>query len=315
MGVTEQLTDTRPLDAGRRARVAIPFILCTLIWSSTWLVIHSQLGIVPPAWSVTYRFLVAAVAMVAYARVTGARLRFTAREHGLALVYGVAQYALNYFCVYLAERTVTSGLVAVLFALLIVPNALFAWVFLKQGVSRAFLLGSGVATIGLVLLFAHELAAVPHLRGAIWTGIGWSLLGVLFSSIANVAQASKAARAVPVAALIAWGMVWGVLFDAVSAWAMDGPPAFDPHPDYWVGVLYLGLIGSALAFTCYFYVIRAIGPGRAAYTSVLSPGLAMGLSTLFEGYRWSPEAIVGCLLSLAGLFVALQARQSAKPLR
>jgi drug/metabolite transporter (DMT)-like permease len=313
--VTEHLTGTRPLDVGRRARVAIPFILCTLIWSSTWLVIHSQLGIVPPAWSVTYRFLIAAVAMLVYARLTGSRLRFTAREHGLAAVYGVAQYALNYFCVYLAEQTVTSGLVAVLFALLIVPNALFAWIFLKQGVSRAFLLGSGVAAIGLVLLFAHELAVVPHDRGALWAGIGWSLLGVIFSSIANVTQASRTARAIPVAALIAWGMVWGVLFDALSAWAVNGPPAFDPHPDYLIGILYLGLVGSALAFTCYFYVIRAIGPGRAAYTSVLSPGLAMGLSTLFEGYRWSPAAIGGCLLSLAGLFVALRAKQSASPAR
>ncbi len=313
--MTEQLTDTRPLDAGRRARVAIPFILCTLIWSSTWLVIRFQLGVVPPAWSVTYRFLIAAAAMLLYARLSGARLRFTPREHGLAAVYGVAQYALNYFCVYLAERSVTSGLVAVLFALLIVPNALFAWIFLKQGVSRAFLLGSAVAAVGLVLLFAHELGAVPHARSLIWTGIGWSLLGVLFSSVANVAQASRAARAVPVASLIAWGMVWGVGFDALSAWAIDGPPAFDPHPAYWGGILYLGLVGSALAFTCYFYVIRAIGPGRAAYTSVLSPGLAMGLSTIFEGYRWSPEAIVGCLLSLAGLFVALQARQAASPAR
>ncbi len=313
--MSEPLTDTRPLDAGRRARVAIPFILCTLIWSSTWLVIHTQLGVVPPAWSVTYRFAIAAVAMMAYARFTGARLGFDAREHGLAAIYGIAQYALNYFCVYLAEQTVTSGLVAVLFALLIVPNALFAWIFLKQGVSRGFLLGSGVAAIGLVLLFWHELAAMPQARGAIWAGIGWSLLGVLFSSIANVMQANRAARAIPVAALIAWGMLWGTAFDALAAWAMNGPPAFDPSPAYWTGILYLGLVGSALAFTCYFYVIRAIGPGRAAYTSVLSPGLAMGLSTLFEGYRWSPEAIVGGLLSLAGLFIALQARQSARPAR
>jgi drug/metabolite transporter (DMT)-like permease len=89
----------------------------------------------------------------------------------------------------------------------------------------------------------------------------------------------------------------------------------DPHMSYWIGTLYLGLIGSALAFTCYFVVIRAIGPGRAAYTSVLSPVLAMLLSTVFENYRWSAEAAVGGALSLCGLFVALQARQAASPKR
>jgi len=313
--VSDTVTGTKPLGAASRARVAIPFIICTLVWSSTWLVIRFQLGVVPPAWSVAYRFLIATVAMAAYARFTGARLRLSAREQGFAAVYGFAQYALNYYAVYLAERVVTSGLVAVVFALLVVPNALLAWVFLKQGVSRVFLMGSGVAMLGLALLFSHEISATSAAHAAIWAGIGWSLLGVLFSSIANVMQGSSLARTIPVASLIAWGMAWGTLFDCVAAWVMNGAPVIDPHPAYWLGTLYLGLIGSALAFTCYFVVIRAIGPGRAAYTSVLSPVLAMLLSTIFEGYRWSPASAMGGALSIAGLFVALRARQSAKPAR
>jgi drug/metabolite transporter (DMT)-like permease len=311
--VTETLTGTRPLDAGKRARVAIPFILCTLIWSSTWLVIRHQLGVVPPAWSVAYRFLIATVAMMAYAKATRVPLRLTARQHGFAAVYGIAQYAFNYDAVYCAERYVTSGLVAVVFALLVVPNALLGWVFLRQGVSRAFLLGSGVAGAGLMLLFWHELNAAPHGHAAIFVGVGWSLVGLVCASVANVMQAAKQARAIPVVSLVAWGMVWGVLFDCVAALALDGPPVIDPSPLYWLGTAYLGLIGSALAFTAYFVVIRAIGPARAAYSGVLTPVLAMALSTLFEGYRWSPEAAVGGLLALAGLFVALQAKQAAKP--
>jgi len=195
----EHLTGTRPLGVSQRARVAVPFIVCTLVWSSTWLVIRTQLGIVPPSWSVAYRFLIAGAAMMIYARFTGARLKLTAREHGLAAVYGIAQYCLNYYFVYLGERTVTSGLVAVAFALLVVPNALFAWIFLKQGLSRAFLLGSGVAMVGLLLLFSHELAAAPASRATILVGIGWSLAGVFFSSVANVMQANRTAAAVPVA--------------------------------------------------------------------------------------------------------------------
>ena len=313
--MSEALAGTRPLDATSRARIAIPFLICTLVWSSTWLVIRFQLGVVPPAWSVAYRFLIACVAMMAYARFTGAALRLSARQHGFAALYGIAQYSLNYYAVYRAEVTVTSGLVAVVFALLLVPNAFFAWIFLKQGVSRAFLLGSAIAMIGLVLLFGHEMHMAPAGRHVILIGIGWSLAGVFFSSIANVMQAGKQASVIPAPTLIAWGMVWGGLADAVAAWTLDGPPVIDPHPAYWLGTLYLALVGSALAFSCYFLVIRAIGPGRAAYSSVLSPVLAMGLSTVFESYRWSPQAAVGGLLSIAGLFVALRARQSAKPAR
>jgi drug/metabolite transporter (DMT)-like permease len=313
--MTEQLTGTKPLSASTRAHVVIPFLICTLVWSSTWLVIRSQLGTVPPAWSVTYRFLIAAVAMMAYARLSRTSLRMSARQHGFAACYGTALYALNYCAVYMAERTITSGLVAVLFALLIVPNALFGWIFLKQGVSRAFLTGSGVAMVGLVLLFVHEMMAAPAGRHAVMLGIGWSIVAVLIASVGNVMQAAGPVRSVPAPALVAWGMAWGSLFNILFALIVTGLPVVDPSPVYWAGTLYLGLIGSAVAFTAYLHVTRAIGPARAAYTGVLTPVLAMLLSTLFERYRWSWESALGCALAIAGLAVALRAKQSARPSR
>jgi drug/metabolite transporter (DMT)-like permease len=66
-----------------------------------------------------------------------------------------------------------------------------------------------------------------------------------------------------------------------------------------------------VTFPLYYLVIREMGPARAAYSSVLTPVIAMGLSTLFEGYRWSLAAAFGALLVLIGLLVALSARKPA----
>jgi drug/metabolite transporter (DMT)-like permease len=118
-------------------------------------------------------------------------------------------------------------------------------------------------------------------------------------------------RSRPMATMLAWGMLYGVLFDALCAWLLYGPPVVETRLGYWLGLLYLGLFASALAFTFYFNLLRAIGPARAAYSSVLIPVLAMALSTLFEGYRWSALAAVGGVLALAGLVIALRSRASA----
>jgi drug/metabolite transporter (DMT)-like permease len=103
-------------------------------------------------------------------------------------------------------------------------------------------------------------------------------------------------------------MIWGTVANILTASLLDGAPVFPADPLYWVGTAYLGLIGSAVAFTLYFQVIRVVGPARAAYSGVITPVLAMLLSTLFEGYRWTASAVIGTLLVLAGLVVALRAR-------
>jgi drug/metabolite transporter (DMT)-like permease len=211
----------------------------------------------------------------------------------------------NFNGVYLAERHITSGVVATVFALLLIPSSLLAWVFLGHRPSKRFAWSSLVAVAGITLLFVHEMRAHGAERSDVVSGIGLTLAGMLGASIANVMQARPEIRRYPLFAMLAWSMAAGALFDGLIAFAMTGPPVFDAHPGYWLGLLYLALIGSVLTFSLYYPVVRIIGPGKASYSSVLVPIIAMGFSTWLEHYHWTGLAVVGALLALGGMAAAL----------
>jgi drug/metabolite transporter (DMT)-like permease len=292
-----------------RLSVLLPFAIITLIWGSTWLVIKDQLETVPPSWSVAYRFAIGGVAMLVWAAMRRERLMLDARGLIFASVLGFMQFVLNFNLVYRAEQHITSGVVAVVFALLLVPNAALARIFLGQKMGRQLLAGSVVAVAGVALLFVHEARLSPTGTSETLTGIGLSLTAVLCASSANVMQGTETSKAYPMASIIGWAMLTGAAVNAAFALATVGGPVIDMRPSYLAGLLYLGVLGSAFAFSLYFRLIQTIGPAKAAYTSVLIPVIAMLLSTLFEGYRWSWLAAGGAVLVMAGLVIALKARR------
>ena len=226
--------------------VTLPFIIFTLVWGSTWIVIRGQLGSVPPQWSVTYRFIIAAVAMFVIALAKRDNLNIGRRGFLAAAFLGFTQFCVNFNAVYLAERHITSGVVATVFALLLIPSSLLGWAFLGHKPTQRFFWSSTVAVAGISLLFAHELNDHPADASQITVGIGLTLVGMLGASIANVVQARPEIRHYPLLGLLAWSMAAGALIDAVIAFAMTGPPTFDPRPAYWAGLLYLALAASVL---------------------------------------------------------------------
>lgn len=291
--------------------VAGPFFLVALIWGSTWLVIKDQIGSVPPSWSVTWRFVAAAIAMAGLALVRRESLRVSDTTLKVAALLGLLQFVMNFQFVYRAEHHLTSGIVAVFFALLVVPNSLLAWIVLKQPVTRGFLIGSAVAGAGIALLLLHEYRMAPP-EGQVLTGIALTTAALLSASSANVLQASPMARGVPMIPMLAWALLFGALMDGAFAWIVEGPPQFDMRPGYIFGVLYLGLIGSVVTFPLYFRLLQRLGAGRGAYNGVLVPVVAMLLSTAFEGYRWSVLALAGSALAMLGLVLALRARSPSR---
>ena len=125
-------------------------------------------------------------------------------------------------------------------------------------------------------------------------------------------QGTHFARAQSMIVMIAWAMLFGALADGAFAWITIGPPQIEATPTYIGGVFYLGVVASAVTFPLYFGVIRAVGPGQAAWSSVLIPIIAMGFSTALEGYHWAPLSIAGGAVALVGLVIAV-AKRPAKP--
>src|SRR6476620_2853930 len=86
---------SEPADGDRLRSVVLPFVIFTAIWGSTWIVIRGQLGVVPPQWSVTYRFIIAAVAMAAFAKWKGESLRLDRSGVLAAAFLGLPQFSIN----------------------------------------------------------------------------------------------------------------------------------------------------------------------------------------------------------------------------
>ena len=296
-----------------RPRVILAFLLTGSIWGSTWLVITGQIGGVPAAWSVFYRFALATPALFAVAALMKRRLRLTGPEHRLAALVGVLQFSGNFLFVYHAELYMTSGVVALMFGLMMVPNALLARAFLGERAHGGFILGSAIAIVGVSLLLVHEWQANPDagvIGGNVGLGVLLTLLGMLAASIANVVQANDLGRGVPMVSLLAWAMLYGTLFDLGFAALTAGPPPFPTEAQFWMGTLYLALIGSVITFPLHYNLVREIGAGRTAYNSILTISVAMLLSTLFEDYRWTALTAGGMGLAVLGMVLALRSKQS-----
>ena len=289
-------------------RVLVPFMLTGTIWGSTWFVITGQISDAPAAWGVFYRFMLATPALFLVATLMGNRLRLNRAQHLLALGVGIAQFSGNFLFVYHAEQHITSGIVAVMFALLMVPNAIFARAFIGERVQRGFIGGSLVAIAGVALLLAHEWNAAP-LGGNVGLGIVLAVSGMLAASIANVVQANPTGRRVPMVSLLAWAMLYGTLFDLVFAMLTAGPPQVPDTWQFWAGTAYLAIIGSVVTFPLHYNLVREIGAGKTAYNGIVTVCVAMLLSTLFEDFRWDALSITGMALALTGMGLALRARR------
>lgn len=293
-----------------RPAVLAPFTLVVLIWGSTWWVITGQIAEAPPSWSVAWRFALATPAMFLVALAMGRGLRLGAAGQRLAMLVGASQFCGNYNFVYRAEQHLTSGIVALMIGLMLVPNAVLGRVLLGQPITRRFTIGSLIAIAGIALLLLHE-AREAAVQGKVLLGVVYALVAMACASLSNVTQANETGRGLPMASLLAWAMLYGTLCDIALALVVAGPPVLPVRAEYWLGTAYLALAGSVVTFPLYYNLIRQLGAGKAAYNGVAVVVVAMLFSTVLEGYRWSPLAAAGALLAMAGMIVALSARRPA----
>jgi drug/metabolite transporter (DMT)-like permease len=285
---------------------AILFAVSAVIWGSTWLAITFQLGRVEPEVSVVYRFALAAVVLFLWCRARGRHLVFPLRTHAWLATQGATRFGLNYVGVYIAERYVASGLVAVAFSTLVFLVPLGSWLVFRTPVHARLAVGAIVGVAGIASLFLPELRAA-YAGGNTAIGVAYALGSTVVAAIGNLVTVRLQQNKIPVMSGTAWGMAYGALTAAAVAWFRGSDWTFDWGIAYVASLVYLSVFGSIVAFGAYFKLIERIGAGRASFTAVVIPVVAMALSTVFEDYRWTTASVIGAVLAFAGNYLALTA--------
>ena len=277
-------------------------------WSLSWyaLSINMQTGI-PATVSTTWRFALASIIMFAWMRASGASLRYSARDHLVFVMLGMLLFSTNFILFYVASVYVVSGLLAVMFSLASILNlGIAAARGDRAGPRRWF--GASLGVCGIALLYAGELDN----NNEALLGLSLCVAGTLSFCFGNLVSQSLQARAVPVLAASAWGMLYGTAWSAMLTLMLGDEFVFELSVAYVGSMVFLVLVSTILAFWAYLNLIGRIGAGRAAYATVMFPIGALLLSTFVEDWTWTPVRIAGLVLALSGNLFVLRGAARAR---
>ena len=286
------------------------FWVPTLIWATTWHAILYQLGDVSALHSIAMRFGLASMLLFGIALWRRDAMTVSPQLHLWLALTGAIQYGLNYLGTYEAERHIASGLVAVLFSLMIFTNAIGGALCFGQPMTRRFVGFGSLGVLGVALIFWPDIATASSAPGVV-LGVGLALMAVTFASIGNMLTLRLTRGGMPLIPLLAWSMGYGAATLALIATAMQVPFHFDPRPSYWLSLLYLSAMGSVVAFILYFKLVQRQGPARASLMGMVIPVIALAVSALLEGWRPTVVSAGGIVLCLLGLWGATHVPTSA----
>ncbi|MBC0855599.1 DMT family transporter [Pantoea stewartii] len=281
---------------------AILYAIVVVIWGTTWIAIFLQQGPVDVTVSVFWRFAIASVIMLILLTLLGRLRRLAWQDHLFCLIQGCCVFCFNFWCFYTAAAYINTGLESVIFSMAVLYNAVNSYIFFGQRPLPHFWFAAALGLTGMVVLFWHDLHISDWNSNALM-GMGLSALGTFGFSLGNMISLRHQRRHLETMTTNAWAMFYGAL--VMGLIAIIRGASFSPQWTftYLGALLYLAVFGSVIAFWAYFTLIKRTSAGKAAYTTLMFPLVALSFSTLFEGYTWQSHSVAGLLLILSGNLV------------
>ncbi len=276
------------------------FITLGLIWSSSFLWVELALREVGPITLVAFRaffgFLFGVVVVVTQ-RIPLPR---TLKEWIPLIVLGLTNIAIPFFLISWGQKSIDSGVASILDATVPLFTILVAHFMLHDDkMTTPKVLGLLTGFAGVIVLMSKDLGASTS-----------SLLGQLAVIVACIFYAASSIIArVYTEGTSATMRGLGPLVSAsavmiTSAFIFEAPIKIPTLPITWVALLWMGILGSGLAFIMLFYLIHEIGPTRTTMVTYLFPlgGVTLGVIFLNEALTW--QIITGAVLIISSLAIA-----------
>lgn len=290
-----------PPEAGQ-SRWLLPaaFILLGLLWGSSFAWIKVAVAELPPATLVAERMALGALGMLVFLLFTRPPLPGR-HQIGHLAVMGAVNAGLPIFLISWGEQYIDSGTAAVLNALVPIFSLLIAGLVLRTETWSALrVLGILTGFAGAVVLASREFAFNP---GPVAIG---GALAVTLAALSYAVGASYAKHRIQSTnryVVAAGTLVFAAVYLTAVALVADGGLALPTQPQTIVAVVWLGLLGSFVAYLLYFYLLTHVGATVSTMVTYVFPVVGVGLGVTFLGEVLDLRLAVGTLLVVAGIVV------------
>lgn len=296
--------------------IFLMYVGIVFIWGTTWIAIKFQTGVVPIENSIFYRFFGAAVLMFLYLLLTKRIYQLSLVDHLFCFLQGLCLFCFNFYLFYIAtDLNVETGLLSVVFSMATIFNVINNRFWHKVIPSNNTIIGAIVGILGIVLLFYPDfIKAINSESDSRLMGVMLAVLATFLFSSGNMLSVRHNKKQLPLATTTAWAMLYGSLVMCLISYLYIGSFSIDMSVEYLLSLVYLIIPGSIIAFSLYLTLIIRIGANKTAYTTVLFPIVALSISAVFEGYEFTPLAIIGLSMAILGNIIVFYKPKSKRAL-
>jgi drug/metabolite transporter (DMT)-like permease len=280
----------------------ISFIILSLIWSSTWVVLKVGLYSLPPFLAAGIRFSMAFIILYFYARLKGVQLPDTLRSHLFLVLFGALNFTGGYAFVYWGQQYIASGLGSVLFSVMPFYVLIFSiWLLPEDKINFIKFAGVLLGFSGVVIIFWDQLQINELHNRAMW-GMLAVVTAPIFSTFGTI-LGKKARKHYDPIALVTFPMLYAsIVFYILSIiFEQESSVLFDFYAVF--SLFYLSILGTAVAFAIYFWMLKSNSAVMMSMITFVTPPLALVWGWILLDEPVTYLLVVGLVSILAGIFL------------
>ncbi|MEP6704573.1 MAG: EamA family transporter [Acidobacteriota bacterium] len=270
-----------------------------MIWGTTWIFIKVGLADLPPITFAASRFVLSVAILLPVIWLRGLPWPRSSAEWKLIALTGFLQFSLNYSAVFWGEQHITSGLAAVLQAMITVFGLLLAWIFLpNEKITGLKIFSVILGVIGVAVIFIEQLKV-----DSVFAFIGCVAIvaGAYFAAQASILIKLRGSSLHP-ASLVCTQMICGLPAIITYALVAEGSPlSFHWTWTAVVCVLYLAVFGTIAAFWLYYWLLSKIESTKAMMISLVTPLIAVLIGAVVLGERLPAQTLFGGLMIIGSI--------------
>ncbi len=276
------------------------FTLLSFIWGTTWIAIKITLEGIPPFLGATVRFVIAIVFLLLFGWFSGVSLGIPRKDYRVLLTSAFFMYVFDYGFVYWGEQYLSAGVTAIFFATFPIFIGLFSsFVVKSEQLGRAQIAGTLFGFLGVFIIF-HDQLMRTHFNTQIILATIAIVLGAAGGALSTV-LVKKHLHHVPTIPLTIHQMLWGAVFLGMLGILQGEISQVYLTKRVFYAVLYLGAIGSALAFASYYWLLKKISALTISFIIYITPVIALFIDRFLFGTTITWQIVLGSATIFSGI--------------